>query len=284
MYNISINFSLPLRHQTVGYTLRHEGALMKIVGEQLMNWAGEKLAVTHTVRELIFDGYDDKILDVLRRLNLKSFDIPFDRFGWFVDRNGSSSYDGRFHMRTGEDDIKNLGLLQLWNLQGRTAAYPGDCGLVRGTTGELWPPESDAQKTLTMFIGDVCRSLQLKYDGEGEKFGVRAQRFRADESVLDNGRRYEEAACYCTADAQTCPDLAPGVMNVSTCKFGAPAFLSFPHFYLADESYREQVEGMVPDEALHSFYMLLVRSLGVPMEVRAGIQINLMMDEYFTMG
>lgn len=257
---------------------------MKIVGEQLMNWAGEHLTITRTVRELVFDGYDDKILDVLRRLNLKKFEIPFDRFGWFVDRNGSSSYDGRFHMYTGEDDIKNLGLLQLWNGQSEDAAYPGECGKIQGTTGELWPPETDRTKSLQMFVGDVCRAIKLKYEGEAVKYNVKVQRYVADESVLDNGDKYPEAACYCTADAASCPDLAPGAMNVSACKFGAPAFLSFPHFYLGDESYRNQVEGMEPNETMHSFYMLLQRSLGIPMEVRAGMQINLLMDEYFNMG
>lgn len=257
---------------------------MKLVGKHLMNWAGEKLAVTHSVRSLIFDGYDDKILDLLKRLNLKQFDIPFEKFGWFVDRNGSSSYDGRFHMYTGEDSISNLGLLQLWNHQDRTAAYPGECGRIQGTTAELWPPEMDHLKPLTMFIGDVCRSLTLKYVGEGEKFRVKAQRYSADDSVLDNGVKYKEAACYCTADAQHCPDLAPGVMNVSTCKFGAPAFLSFPHFYLADDSYTEKVDGMQPNETEHQFNMMIVRDLGIPLDVSAGMQINLLMDQYFNDG
>ena len=34
-----------------------------------------------------------------------SANIPFDRFGWFYDRNGSETYDGLFEMFTGEDDI-----------------------------------------------------------------------------------------------------------------------------------------------------------------------------------
>lgn len=257
---------------------------MKFVGSHLLDWAHEHLTVTKTVRSLIFDGYDDIILDLMGRLNLKQFYIPFKRFGWFVERNASSSYDGRFHMDTGAADINRLGMLQLWNGHSRTGAYPGDCGKVQGTTGELWPPVSTVETPLEMFIGDVCRSLRLKYAGEGEKFGVQAQRYVADESVLDNGDKYDEAACYCTGAPGECPDLAPGAMNVSSCKFGAPAFLSFPHFYLGDASYREAVEGMEPNEELHSFYMLMVRKLGIPMEVRAGMQINLLMDEYFDKG
>lgn len=229
--------------------------MMKVIGETLLKWGKAHLTVTHTVRNLIFDGYDDPILDFVRRLNLKQFVIPFEKFGWFVERNGSSSYDGRFHMHTGVDDIKSLGELLLWNLQNRTSAFPGDCGAIRGTTGELWPPEEDKTKPLTMFIGDVCRTIQLKYEREASKFDMTAQRYVADESVLDNGVKFPEAACYCTAQSASCPDLAPGALNISQCKFGAPAFLSFPHFYLGDESYREQIDGMAPDADKHQFYM-----------------------------
>ena len=38
-------------------------------------------------------------------MSFSSENIPFDRFGWFYDRNGSESYDGLFEMFTGEDDI-----------------------------------------------------------------------------------------------------------------------------------------------------------------------------------
>lgn len=40
--------------------------------------------VTKTVRELVFDGYDDKMLDLVEKLNI-SINIPFKKFGWFVD-------------------------------------------------------------------------------------------------------------------------------------------------------------------------------------------------------
>lgn len=257
---------------------------MKIIGEELLNWTGESLAVTHTIRDLIFNGYEDKILDLLRRLKLKKFEIPFEKFGWFVDRNGSSIYDGRFHMGTGDSNIADLGMLQMWNYDMETSAFPGECGRIKGTTGELWPPEKDFKKPLSMFVGDVCRTIKLQYDGEATMFDVEAQRYLADESVLDNGARYEESACYCLADAASCPDLAPGVMNVSACKFGAPAFLSFPHFYLGDESYTNKISGMKPNKDKHEFSMVIQRSLGIPLQVSAGMQINLLMDEYFNMG
>lgn len=262
--------------------MRYEPKLMQIIGDALLDWDHAELTITKSIRELIFDGYDEKILQLMHKLHLKQFPIPFTKFGWFVDRNASSSYDGRFHMHTGEDDIKNLGLLQLWNYEDRTNSYSGDCSKVRGTTGELWPPETDTELPLEMFVTDICRSIKLRYQTEGSKFDIDAQKYRADEHFLDNGQKYEENKCFCTADH--CPDLPSGVMNVSSCKFGAPAFLSFPHFYMADDSYRDAIDGMKPDETQHEFYLLMQRSLGIPLEVRAGLQINLLMEEYFPEG
>lgn len=39
---------------------------------------------------------------------------------------------------------------------------------------------------------------------------------------------------------------------------GAPAFVSFPHFYAADPFLLKGVSGLNPDEKKHSFYMDLV--------------------------
>lgn len=38
-------------------------------------------------------------------------------------------------------------------------------------------------------------------------------------------------------------------------RWGAPAFISFPHFYNADPSYREAVVGMNPQSHLHPFVL-----------------------------
>lgn len=252
-------------------------AAMQIVGNEMLKFTGEHLVTTRTVRELIFDGYDDPVLDLLHRLKLKQFVIPFERFGWFVERNLSSSYDGRFHMNTGAADIRQLGMLQLWNGQNRTPAFGGDCGRIYGTSAELWPP-ADKFAPLTMFLGDVCRSITLKWRGEQLTKGIVGQKYVGDESVFDNGWNYPEMGCYCTSDV--CPDLLPGAVNVSECKFGAPAFISYPHFHLADPSYRTDIDGLRPDAKEHEFYMVIERSTGIPLEVRAPIQINLMMDEY----
>lgn len=70
-----------------------------------------------------------------------------------------------------------------------------------------------------------------------------------DNRVFDNGQTYTPNSCYCTG--ASCPDLLKGVHNMSDCRFGAPVFASFPHFYLADSAYVRALEGMNPDQSKH---------------------------------
>lgn len=57
---------------------------------------------------------------------------------------------------------------------------------------------------------------------------------------------------FCSGDC-----VPSGLFNVSSCRFGAPVFMSFPHFYSADPFYREQVGGMNPDKDKHEFFVAL---------------------------
>lgn len=45
----------------------------------------EKLFITKSARELLFDGYEDELLDLFKELNVSSINIPFKKFGWFVE-------------------------------------------------------------------------------------------------------------------------------------------------------------------------------------------------------
>jgi scavenger receptor class B protein 1 len=238
--------------------------------------------VTKTVKELLFDGYDDALLKVIRASNDPSFPkIPFDRMGWFYSRNNSETYDGKFRMFTGVDEITKLGNLQMWNGKPSTNLYRGNCSNVRGSTGELWAPiENNETPNLSIFASDICRNIDLKYESEVEKLGLKGHRWVADESVFDNGFKYPEMSCYCSANEELCPDLAPGVFNASSCKWSSPAFISFPHFYLADEVYLTNLTGMNPQKEKHQFTIALEPQTGIPLSVNAALQINLLIKPW----
>lgn len=184
-------------------------------------------------------------------------------------------------MFTGENDIKELGILDQWNYKNVTNLYRGECDVVRGTTGELWPPIPEGRKPpATVFATDVCRAVTIKYDSDYTAHGIKGYKWVGDDSVFDNGIKYPEMACYCSADLESCPDLLPGVFNASSCKFGSPAFVSYPHFYLAHENYRAGIEGMNPTKEDHEFAIAMEPRTGIPLSIKAQLQINILMKSY----
>ena len=70
--------------------------------------------------------------------------------------------------------------------------------------------------------------------------------------------------------------LINGLLNVSACKFQAPAYVSYPHCYLADNNLIEQFEdgSLKPDPELHESFLSLDPRSGIPLEVGIRMQIN----------
>jgi len=243
-----------------------------------------------TAGEWLFDGFNDGVLDWLSE-TIASGDLPpeiipggipieeFDKFGWFYGRNNSITADGRFEMFTGKDDISKLGYLKTWNGNETVNGLRGECSKIAGTTGELWAPNIDKDQDATLFIPDVCRKLSFKRSGELKKFGVKGLRWVADDSLFDNGEKYPEAECWCADTEENCPVLKAGVYDASECNYGAPAFVSFPHFYLADSSYLDAVDGLSPSRAEHESYIGLEPNFGIPLEVKAKLQVNLFLKQ-----
>ncbi|KAI8433338.1 hypothetical protein MSG28_015383 [Choristoneura fumiferana] len=92
-------------------------------------------------------------------------------------------------------------------------------------------------------------------------------------SLLTN----EHNRCFYTADPPCVPS---GLFNLSLCQYDSPIMLSFPHFYLADESLREAVEGISPpDPEQHRLFIDIQPEMGIAMRARARIQINLAVSQ-----
>lgn len=242
---------------------------------------------TATVGEWLFDGFEDGILNWLEEIQgeippeIPIPEIPYGtKFGWFAERNESSTFDGRFGMYTGKKDLKKLGVLKSWKGMDELPYYRGECNKVKGTTGELWPPfDLNKEEDATMFISDVCRSLTLKRNGTLEKRGLKGFKWVGDDSLFDEGAKYPENICWCQAHEKECPALKTGLFNATKCQHGAPAFVSYPHFYLADKSYLDALTGLSPNKEDHELYISLEPSTGMPLEIRARLQINLFLRQ-----
>ncbi|XP_046382372.1 protein peste-like isoform X3 [Ischnura elegans] len=257
---------------TAAFVTRHWGFFVQSPLSYFMN-RFESFTVTKTVGQLLFEGYEDPLIAVAETLPaLANVDIPFDRFGWFYTRNGSSVYDGIFNMDTGHDDINKLGRLREWNYSNRTDFYEDQCGDIVGSAGELWPP-GRTKDSISMFSSDLCRSIELPFASELELMGVPAYRFEGGPNLVDNGSLDAHNGCYCGGQC-----LPVGVVNASSCRYGSPAFVSFPHFLHADPYYASLIQGMSPDPKRHSFYITVEPKTGIPMDVAARLQINILMQ------
>lgn len=104
---------------------------------------------------------------------------------------------------------------------------------------------------LTTFY--LCRSLTLEKSGVDSFQGMLGNEFTSTKDMFDNGTNVPSRKCYCM-DSECQPS---GTLNISSCRFGAPAFISLPHFYLADKTYISNLSGMKPDKNEHEFRVLI---------------------------
>ncbi|CAH2266442.1 jg24407 [Pararge aegeria aegeria] len=104
--------------------------------------------------------------------------------------------------------------------------------------------------------------------------GIDGVEYAANDSLFDNGHNYPNKECYC--DVVRDDDcLPPGALNVSACRYGAPAFVSQPHFYNMHPHYPAKIRGLKPTDDMN-FKLSLEMYTGMPLQVSAQLQINLL--------
>ena len=65
--------------------IKDEHYLVKRAVNFFLEDKGETLSTTKTVREVLFDGYNDVLIDIALKLKIAGLNLPFKSFGWFVD-------------------------------------------------------------------------------------------------------------------------------------------------------------------------------------------------------
>ncbi|CAH1112788.1 unnamed protein product [Psylliodes chrysocephalus] len=224
---------------------------------------------THSVGELLFDGYEDPLLTMAAKMSFLPKGAAMDKFGWFYGRNGSSEFDGIFNIDTGARG--NLGVLERWKFSEHTGFYPDKCGNVQNASaGDFFPRKLTHDSVIKMFTSDLCRYMELEFEEEVLVNNIVGYKYVAGQKFLDNGTKIPENKCFCDGDC-----MPSGALNVSNCRHGSPAFVSLPHFYKADPYYLDGVDGLSPEENMHSFYMIFEPNTGIPLSVAARLQLNL---------
>lgn len=100
----------------------------------------------------------------------------------------------------------------------------------------------------------MCRSIPFDYEKDVELHGVTGYRYNSGARAVDNGTNFPENSCYNGIHSKKVPS---GVMNISSCRYGSPVFMSFPHFYAGDQFYLNNVEGLDPNKEKHESYFTL---------------------------
>ena len=187
----------------------------------------EKLFVAKTAREVLFDGYEDPVLNAAEFIHKFNVPIPgiMDKFGFYYGRNGSDWWDGIFNMFTGANFLHRLGEIATWNYTSHPDYFPGLCGDVRGA-GDFFPPYMPDSR-VELFSNDLCRPIELSYTTWDLIKGVSGKQYRVEPSFFANSFENPENFCFELGPRP----LPSGVYNASACRFGAPIFMSQPHFY-----------------------------------------------------
>ena len=74
-------------------------------------------------------------------------------------------------------------------------------------------------------------------------------------------------------------EIPSGMFDASLCRFGAPIFMSQPHFYQADPYYQTFLASpLKPNKSLHETKFVFETVSGVPMKVAARFQVNIKLD------
>lgn len=220
---------------------------------------------------MLFEGYDDPLIKVASEV-LGTY--PFTKFGYFYGRNGTSME--QYNIYTGsQGNSDKFTVIEKYRNKTKMEVWDGDeCNAVRGTDGSSYPPFLDKSRSLQLFAADMCRVMDLVYKETGEFYGHPTYEFELSPDTFDNGATNPKNKCFCSGGH--C--LKPGAFNLSQCTFGAPLALSYPHYYNADPSYLENIEGLHPNPQQHASYFFLEPLVSFPMNVSAKFQLNAMLE------
>ncbi|KAK4878304.1 hypothetical protein RN001_010810 [Aquatica leii] len=204
--------------------------------------------------------------------------INFEKLG-LIDR--MYDFDGDFEtVFTGADDISKTGLLDTYRGSTSLSQWSGVCGNInKASDGTKFPGDIKPNDTLLFFRKSMCRALTMVRVNTTVASGLQGYVYNFEDNANDNGKYRPENSCFCNGDA--C--LPAGLLDVHGCYYGFPIATSYPHFLEADPAVRQHVDGSNPDPAKHKSYFIIEPKSGLPLEVAARFQINMVFGDLESM-
>ncbi|EDW77275.1 uncharacterized protein Dwil_GK18212 [Drosophila willistoni] len=256
------------------YARKYRRIVRKIINFAV-NREGGGTFMKHTAGENIFDGYYDSLIDFAEQLHSPLLPFYSSNFGWFYGRNNSKTAEGSFTIHTGHKDLSLMGEMLRWNGSDHTGYYQGECGRVNGSTGELWAPLRKWDETISIFLSDAARYFNFYAKTKVSHRGIKSWRYETDQRTFDNGQLAPDTACFCVPK-RDCP--MNGVVDFSPAAYNAPIYMSHPHFYLTDPSYRENTTGLSPNATEHGMYLIMEPTFGIPLKVMGQVMISVLVQ------
>jgi len=143
--------------QSAAYVSRFRSSLILYSLNALL-MTRRKVWTTKTAGEFLFDGYSDPLLTAAALApSVTQTKFTGNKFAWFYMRNDSFDPEGVYNIETGEEDVSKLGIVRSWNYKNHSDFFEADCGQIKGTVGDLFPPGQKKSTPLQMFVPDICR-------------------------------------------------------------------------------------------------------------------------------
>ncbi|XP_035896226.1 scavenger receptor class B member 1 [Anopheles stephensi] len=206
--------------------------------------------------------------------------ISFDKVG-LIDR--MYDFDDDFEtFFTGETSASMSGLYDTYLGSPDLAQWNGaHCSNIRNASdGTKFKSFIEPDDQLLFFRKSMCRAQILIQNGtDHEVDGLKATKFVFEENALDNGEFDPRNKCYCRKGS--C--LPRGLIDVTSCYYGFPIALSYPHFLDADPKVLAHVNGSRPDPKLHRSHFMINPVSGLPLELSVKFQINMVLDDLSSM-
>ncbi|KAF5276711.1 hypothetical protein FQR65_LT16238 [Abscondita terminalis] len=228
-------------------------------------------------------GYDDTLFTLAKSVLSFQKKLPFDRIGLLAGRDGLSA--DVFNVHTGVKGIEKL--QQVEKLNGKSSGTQWtseDCNKIKGSDGTSFSPYDIREKRpISVYNKDVCRALPLVYDKDVKMFNGRisAHKYVLPFDSFDAPERNANNSCFCNKETRECSP--QGLFNAEACSFGAPVYISFPHFYGADASVRDAVAGLNKNPTDVESFVYVHPTLGFTMAGTNRLQLNVHVQKSFGM-
>lgn len=253
--------------------MKHAGRLIQAALSSMLDILRQEVFNATSVRDVVW-GYHHTLIKLGNDVLPEEKKLPFDQFGFFVNKNGSVSEE--WETMTGNENVRDVAQVVSYGGQSQLDFWSSaQCNAIRGTDGSLFHPGVEKNETLHIFNRDLCQSLPLVFQEESSHHDMTTYRFAPPDNVFGTPDENPYNSCFCP-DGHCAPS---GVFNISSCQFGSPLVMSWPHFFQADPKLLQDVEGLKPDREKHQFQLDVLPKMGVVMRAAVKSQINLVMEK-----